>query len=442
MAGKTLTFTGVQLGSGSYSGSVSAATALVAPEVTLPITSMVHRADSATIKAVLEYRELESGFTWTEVGVLAKDPDTQENVLYAYGYAGSQGDYIPGASEATLNEKTIQLTTLVSETADIDAVIQSSLYVSHEELEELEIIIQQITGVDPSDPTAEPSSVSTVATLTHIKSGTVHAFTGLGSRTGLVPCQFKATAAYTEGDTATIDGTAYTIVLTSDDDPEDGLFVYGRSVLVDVDTAGKTINFKAGGGLTKAKLALATATETTVFSGKTFYAGDSKELRTGTALSTVTDVAAGNLFNGRKAYDNNGNLITGTALSQAVNVTANNIPSGVTAYNQAGQRITGNGSGVFKYKSGSCFLNGSSKSISCDFHIWMVALYGGSWLSDCVLFTGTSNSGSTTFYKCPDSDFIDQENYQGTISVSGGNYATIWYNAGDGCSIYYYVVGV
>ena len=403
---------------------------------------MVHRADSATIKAVLEYRELESGFTWTEVGVLAKDPDTQENVLYAYGYAGSQGDYIPGASEATLNEKTIQLTTLVSETADIDAVIQSSLYVSHEELEELEIIIQQITGVDPSDPTAEPSSVSTVATLTHIKRGTVHAFTGLGSRTGLVPCQFKATAAYTEGDTATIDGTAYTIVLTSDDDPEDGLFVYGRSVLVDVDTAGKTINFKAGGGLTKAKLALATATEATVFSGKTFYAGDSKELRTGTALSTVTDVAAGNLFNGRKAYDNNGNLITGTALSQAVNVTANNIPSGVTAYNQAGQRITGNGSGVFKYKSGSCFLNGSSKSISCDFHIWMVALYGGSWLSDCVLFTGTSNSGSTTFYKCPDSDFIDQENYQGTISVSGGNYATIWYNAGDGCSIYYYVVGV
>lgn len=442
MAGKTLTFTGVQLGSGSYSGSVSAATGLVAPEVTLPITSMVHRADSATIKAVLEYRELESGFTWTEVGVLAKDPDTQENVLYAYGYAGSQGDYIPGASEATLNEKTIQLTTLVSETADIDAVIQSSLYVSHEELEELEIIIQQITGVDPSDPTAEPSSVSTVATLTHIKNGTVHAFTGLGSRTGLVPCQFKATAAYTEGDTATIDGTAYTIVLTSDDDPEDGLFTYGRSVLVDVDTAGKTINFKAGGGLTKAKLALATATEATVFSGKTFYAGDSKELRTGTALSTVTDVAAGNLFNGRKAYDNNGNLITGTALSQAVNVTANNIPSGVTAYNQAGQRITGNGSGVFKYKSGSCFLNGSSKSISCDFHIWMVALYGGSWLSDCVLFTGTSNSGSTTFYKCPDSDFIDQENYQGTISVSGGNYATIWYNAGDGCSIYYYVVGV
>ena len=72
----------------------------------------------------------------------------------------------------------------------------------------------------------------------------------------------------------------------------------------------------------------------------------------------------------------------------------------------------------------------------------MVALYGGSWLSDCVLFTGTSNSGSTTFYKAPDSDFIDQEHYHGTITVSGGNYATIWYNEGDGCSIYYYVVGV
>ena len=130
-----------------------------------------------------------------------------------------------------------------------------------------------------SDPGAHGGGM--VCTLTHAKSGTVHAFTGLGNRTGLVPCQFKATDGYTAGDTATIDGEAYTIVLTGEDEPESGLFVSGKSVLVDVDTESKTINFKAGGGLTGGKLALATATEDEVFHGKTFYSGD-KTLKTGT----------------------------------------------------------------------------------------------------------------------------------------------------------------
>ena len=459
MTSRVLTFTQMALGDGEHSGGAWNVTALISEQKRVDITSAVASAGSSEVllRSTLTYADLPDTFYWREFGIYAKDPAGGPDILYAYANAGDDYDTIGGSG--ALKEIILRARVAISDAADLTIMIQSgsTVYVSPEEMAEaiadlkLEVnasiqniqnIIQQVTGVDPSDPEAESPNGSMVVTLTHKKSGTVHTFTGLEGRIGLVPCQFKATADYTAGDIATIDETAYTIVLTSDEAPEDGLFVYDRSVLVDVDTVGKTINFKAGGGLTKAKLALATATEATVFNGKTFYAGNTKELRTGTALSTVTDVAAGNLFNGRKAYDNNGNLITGTALSQAVNVTANNIPSGVTAYNQAGQRITGNGSGVFKYKSGSCFLNGSSKSISCDFHIWMVALYGGSWLSDCVLFTGTSNSGSTTFYKCPDSDFIDQKNYQGTISVSGGNYATIWYNAGDGCSIYYYVVGV
>ena len=317
---------------------------------------------------------------------------------------------------------------------------QTGAYTKEETEEAIGRRVVEIGAGDMAQAVYDPARLGvdvTVQTYTHTRSGTVHNFAGSGANGRAL-----MTADVQAGDTFAVNGEPVAAYMGTESaaDAMAGSEWSGRWVSFVFD--GETLNFKGGGGVGSADLALATATEATVFSGKTFYAGDSKELRTGTALSTVTDVAAGNLFNGKKAYDNNGNLITGTALSQAVNVTANNIPSGVTAYNQAGQRITGNGSGVFKYKSGSCFLNGSSKSISCDFHIWMVALYGGSWLSDCVLFTGTSNSGSTTFYKCPDSDFIDQENYQGTISVSGGNYATIWYNAGDGCSIYYYVVGV
>ena len=152
-----------------------------------------------------------------------------------------------------------------------------------------------------------------VVTLNHAKTGTVHAFAGLGDRSGLVPCQFKSTAGYTESDTATIDGTAYTITLTGADAPETDLFVSGKSILVDVDTEAKTINFRSGGGLTKGKLALANANEDTVFNGRTFYAGEDKTMRTGTALSQATTASAGDITSGKTAYNNLGQLITGTA---------------------------------------------------------------------------------------------------------------------------------
>lgn len=47
---------------------------------------------------------------------------------------------------------------------------------------------------------------------------------------------------------------------------------------------GATINFKSGGGLSNSKLALATAKEEDVTSGKTFYSGD-KELKTGSYIN-------------------------------------------------------------------------------------------------------------------------------------------------------------
>ena len=139
-----------------------------------------------------------------------------------------------------------------------------------------------------------------VVTLAHAKEGTVHKLTGLGGQAGLLMGRFKAAADFEEGDTFTIDGAGYTARQENGEGLSDGQFVTGSGVAVVVDTTGKILNFKGGGGVGSADLALATATEATVFSGKTFYAGDSKELRTGTALSTVTDVAAGNLFNGRK----------------------------------------------------------------------------------------------------------------------------------------------
>lgn len=87
-----------------------------------------------------------------------------------------------------------------------------------------------------------------VKKLTHSKSGTTHALTGLSGVSGTVSCVFTATAAYAAGDTFTVDGTAYTIQLSNGEEAEDNLFVAGASVPVVVDTAGKKVNFKAAGG--------------------------------------------------------------------------------------------------------------------------------------------------------------------------------------------------
>lgn len=84
--------------------------------------------------------------------------------------------------------------------------------------------------------------------LDYSKSGTVHTLSGLGGASGLISCIFTATAAFATGDTVTVDGTSYTLKLTNGEKAEDNLFVSGAVVPCIVDTAGKTVNFKAGGG--------------------------------------------------------------------------------------------------------------------------------------------------------------------------------------------------
>ena len=344
LGGKEIKFTSIAIGDGEYSGSTSAITKLVSEKARAAISSVDVKSGEAKVRASIVYADLPVEFKWRELGVFVTDPDTQQEVLYAYANAGSNYDTIGG--DQALTEMNVSVKVLVGEAANVTVNVQSgeNIYAKKEDLDKIQTnvtnitnIIQQVTGVDPSDPDAAPDG-SMVVTLTHSKSGTVHRFTGLEERTGLVPCQFKSTSGYTEGDTATIDGTAYTITLTGADAPETDLFVSGKSIIVDVDTESKTINFKAGGGLTKAKLALADATEDTVFNGRTFYAG-SKVLRTGRALATATNVTAAKMFAGTTAYNNQGQLITGNP--NVTTATASDILYGKTAYNNYGNRISG-----------------------------------------------------------------------------------------------------
>ena len=124
LAGKTLRFTGVQLGDGEAMGAFEDITALASLKKVLPVSSIARTGTKANVKAVLDYTSITEDFQWKEVGLIAADPDTGGEVLYCYGNAGSKGDWITGGTAATA--KSINLTALVSNLASVTAVIDNA----------------------------------------------------------------------------------------------------------------------------------------------------------------------------------------------------------------------------------------------------------------------------------------------------------------------------
>lgn len=104
------------------------------------------------------------------------------------------------------------------------------------------------------------------------KSGSVYALVGEGA-----VGRFKVPAAWSAGDTWTVNGVAVPAYCGADAADGDCV-VAGRWVLFTFD--GSRLDFNGGGGLSNAKLAQATATEGNVLAGKRFYAAD-KTLKEG-----------------------------------------------------------------------------------------------------------------------------------------------------------------
>ena len=119
-----------------------------------------------------------------------------------------------------------------------------------------------------------------VQIYTHQKVGTVHRLTGSGPN-GRV----KLTANVAAGDTVQVNGKTVPAYVGAEtfSDAFAGEALRGRWLSFVWD--GTQVNFKAGGGLSNTKLALADAAASDVVEGKTFYAGSTKELKTGAILT-------------------------------------------------------------------------------------------------------------------------------------------------------------
>lgn len=130
-------------------------------------------------------------------------------------------------------------------------------------------VAEGFSTLDPADLGADVC----VQVYTCVKSGKVYALKGTGA-----VGRFKVPAAWSAGDTWTVNGKAVPAYCGADAADGDSV-VAGRWVLFTFD--GSRLDFNGGGGLSASKLAQATATEGNVLAGKRFYAAD-KTLKEGT----------------------------------------------------------------------------------------------------------------------------------------------------------------
>jgi len=150
-AGIQLKFTNIRVGDGQVGGqAISGLTDLIHTVKTLDITKLkTLSGGKAVVGSTLSNSGLTTGFYWREIGVFAEDPDLGE-ILYCYGNAGDQAEYIPADGGADLIEKSIDVVILVGNASNISAVIdQSLIFVSMGDfLEHTENTIAHVTHVE------------------------------------------------------------------------------------------------------------------------------------------------------------------------------------------------------------------------------------------------------------------------------------------------------
>ena len=131
IAGGTLEFTRISVGDGN----------IPSGQTPLTMTDLAHRlfdvdinevySDSesqATVIGVFNNAAVETGFYYRELGLFAKDPATGAEILYCYGNAGDEAEWISPAGSESVIEKEVHIVTLVGNATNVTANIKSGIY--------------------------------------------------------------------------------------------------------------------------------------------------------------------------------------------------------------------------------------------------------------------------------------------------------------------------
>nr|DAH52994.1 MAG TPA: tail-collar fiber protein [Caudoviricetes sp.] len=138
VAGSTLQFTRIAVGDGAMP---SDKTPLTVTDLTnklfdVDINSVENNGNgSATVTGIFSNADRETGFFYRELGLFAKEPDTQAEFLYCYGNAGADAEWISPSGASSVIEKEVKIVTLIGNAETVTAEIKSGIYAAKEEVE-------------------------------------------------------------------------------------------------------------------------------------------------------------------------------------------------------------------------------------------------------------------------------------------------------------------
>ena len=122
LAGETLTFSKISIGTGDEPASIESLTDLVNGVVDMQITSLEQGDGVVELEGSFDNSSLNAGIYAKELGVYAEDPDDGE-ILYAYANAGQYAAYIPTDVSSSFELVTMKVIVAVGDAENIEAVI-------------------------------------------------------------------------------------------------------------------------------------------------------------------------------------------------------------------------------------------------------------------------------------------------------------------------------
>lgn len=135
IAGSTLEFTRIAIGDGAMP---SGKTPLTVTDLShrlfdVPIDSVTSGGNGeATVTGIFSNDDRDTGFFYRELGLFAKDPASGAEILYCYGNAAADAEWISPSGASSLIEKKVKIVTLVGNAETVKAQIASGLYETKE----------------------------------------------------------------------------------------------------------------------------------------------------------------------------------------------------------------------------------------------------------------------------------------------------------------------
>lgn len=223
--GVLLNFTRIAVGDGDLAGSVIADLTALKHEVkSLGIARLRTLANGkALVGTVLSNQALVTGFYFRELGVFAQDPDLGE-ILYCYGNAGANAEYIPAGGGPDVVEKNIDVITIIGNASSVNAVIDESLvFASAVDLTSLQALVDaHMVDTSPHEGILAVLGLNNqalnklkAATIEVDTRGTTYAYNAVSGYLETIAEKDGATTVKTTAFTYNADGTINTMAETA-----------------------------------------------------------------------------------------------------------------------------------------------------------------------------------------------------------------------------------